>query len=67
VRLGGVTVEPFMPTVRCSMTTREQPGLPRDVDIAKTLNREHALNLGLYCTVSVPGQVRVGDPVTLGA
>jgi uncharacterized protein YcbX len=66
IGLGAVVVEPFMPTVRCSMTTRAQPGLPRDADIARTLNREHGLNLGLYCTVATPGTVRVGDPVTVG-
>jgi uncharacterized protein YcbX len=65
--LGSVVLDPFMPTVRCAMTTRPQPGLPRDVDIAKTLNREHELNLGLYCAVATPGTVRVGDPVTLGS
>lgn len=57
-------VTPFMPTVRCSMTTRAQPGLPRDVNIAKTLNRHHELNIGVYCTVERTGTVRVGDTVT---
>jgi hypothetical protein len=66
IGLGDVVLDPFMPTVRCSMTTREQPGLPRDVDIAKTLNREHELNLGLYCAVATPGTIRLGDLVTLG-
>ena len=65
--LGEVVLDPFMPTVRCAMTTREQPGLARDVDIAKTLNREHGLNLGLYCAVTTPGTVRVGDSVALGS
>ncbi len=64
VSLGGsVVVDPFMPTVRCAMTTREQPGLPRDVDIAKTLNHHHDLNLGVYCAVAQPGTMRVGDAV----
>jgi uncharacterized protein YcbX len=67
VALGEVVLDPFMPTVRCSVTTREQPGLPRDVDIARTLNREHGLNLGLYCAVTAPGTVGVGDPVALGS
>ena len=66
VHLGAVVVEPFMPTVRCSMTTRAQPGLARDVDIARTLNQHHGLNLGVYGNVTAPGVVTVGDPVTVG-
>jgi uncharacterized protein YcbX len=59
-----VVVSPFMPTVRCAMTTRAQPGLPRNVDIAKALNRHHDLNLGVYCAVERTGTVRVGDTVS---
>jgi uncharacterized protein YcbX len=69
VRLGGATeLAPFMPTVRCSMTTRAQPGdLPRDTTIAKTLNHHHSLNLGVYCGVTTPGEVRLGDAVEVSA
>jgi uncharacterized protein YcbX len=70
VQLGDdVVVSPFMPTVRCAMTTRAQPpvgseaGLDKDVDIAKTLNHHHDLNLGVYCAITSPGTVRVGDAV----
>lgn len=69
VALGEEAVlEPFMPTVRCAMTTRAQPGgVDRDVEIAKALNRHHDLNLGVYCAVQRPGTVRVGDKVSVGA
>lgn len=67
VALGEVEVDPFMPTVRCAMTTREQPGLPKDADVARTLRDQHGLNLGVYCAVSTPGTVRVGDPVSVAA
>jgi uncharacterized protein len=68
VALGADAVmDPFMPTVRCAMTTRAQPGLPKDAEIARTLNREHALNLGVYCAIASPGRVAVGDPVRLPA
>lgn len=60
-----VVLDPFMPTVRCAMITRAQPGLGSDAEIARTLNREHSLNLGLYCAISAPGTVAVGDPVQL--
>jgi MOSC domain-containing protein len=66
VHLGAVTVTPFMPTVRCSLPTRAQPGLRRDVDIARTLNRHHGLNLGVYGNITEPGVIAVGDPVTVG-
>jgi uncharacterized protein YcbX len=63
----GLVVEPFMPTVRCSMTTRAQPqhGLARDLDIAKTMNRTHGGNLGVYCIVASPGRVEIGQSVTV--
>jgi uncharacterized protein YcbX len=66
VSTGTAGFAPFMPTVRCAMTTREQPGLPRDVAIAKVLNQHHDLNLGVYCAVERPGTIRVGDDVQVG-
>lgn len=65
VGLGEAVADPFMPTVRCALPTRGQPGLPSDPDIARTLRDGHDLNLGVYCAVSVAGRVQVGDPVTL--
>jgi uncharacterized protein YcbX len=65
VTIGGVVLQPFMPTVRCAMVTRAQQGLPRDVDIAKTINREHGGSLGVYCVVTQPGPVALGDPVAV--
>lgn len=66
VGLGEAVAEPFMPTVRCALPTRAQPGLPADPDVARTLRDAHELNLGVYCSVAVAGRVRVGDDVTLG-
>jgi len=66
VTIGGLTVQPFMPTVRCAIVTRAQQGLGRDLGIAKTVNREHGGSLGLYCVVTQPGRVAVGDDVTVG-
>jgi uncharacterized protein YcbX len=67
VHLGAVTVTPFMPTVRCSLPTRAQPGLARDAKIATTLHRHHGLNLGVYGNIAAPGVVAVGDPVNVGS
>lgn len=66
VRIGDAVVSPFMPTVRCAMTTRAQPGLDRDVDIATTLNRHHDLNLGVYCSVEEPGRIAISDAFSVG-
>jgi uncharacterized protein YcbX len=65
VRVGTVVLTPFMPTVRCTMITRAQLDLPRDLDIAKTVNREHGGSLGVYCAVAEPGRVAVGDDLTV--
>jgi uncharacterized protein len=65
VGVGDAVAEPFMPTVRCALPTRAQPGLAKDPDIARTLRDGHDLNLGVYCNVSVAGRVRLGDDVTL--
>lgn len=63
LRFGGVEVVADQPTIRCPMTTRPQNGLPRDLDVLKTINRVHGGNLGLYCTLARVGEVAVGDPV----
>lgn len=63
VRAGEVELSPFMPTVRCVMPTRTQPGLGRDREIARVLQRENGSNLGVYAAVANPGRVSVGDPV----
>ena len=67
VQLGEtVVVAPFMRTGRCTMITKPQPGLDRDVVLATRLNAEHGLHLGVYCGVTSGGTVRVGDRVSLG-
>jgi uncharacterized protein YcbX len=65
VGVGSATVMVFAPTVRCAIPTRAQDGLPRDLDIARTVNREHGANLGVYAAVTTPGPVRVGDAVEI--
>ena len=65
LRFGGVEVVADLPTIRCPMTTRPQNGLPRDLDILKSINAHHGGNLGLYCSLVGTGEVAVGDPVVL--
>jgi uncharacterized protein len=65
IEIGEIRSEVFMPTVRCAMPTRAQPGLERDQAVLQTLSAHHDSNLGVYATVSVDGTVRVGDTVTV--
>ena len=67
VRIGEVVLQGIAPCSRCTMVTRPQPGLDRDLDMFRTLNREHGATFGLWATVATPGTVRTGDPVDVVA
>jgi len=52
---------------RCIVTTRPQPGgLDRDLDVLRTINRDHASLLGIGSLVRTPGSISVGDEVRVG-
>jgi uncharacterized protein YcbX len=63
LRIGGVLVAPRERCIRCTMVTRPQPGLERDVQIYKSLSRHHGGTLGTWTQVHAPGAVHVGDVV----
>ena len=63
VRVGDVEIEPVAPCSRCTMVTRPQPGLERDLEIFKTVARVHGGSLGVWSSVRAPGTVRIGDAV----
>ena len=63
--IGTARFEVVKPTSRCVMTTRPQVGLPRDLDILKTINRVNDGNLGVQVHVVSEGNVAVGDPIEL--
>lgn len=65
VNVGAAVVLPRQPCVRCTMVTRLQPELTRDLDIYKTIARHHDGTLGVWTDVKEPGSVRVGDPVII--
>jgi uncharacterized protein YcbX len=65
LEIGTAVVRCEMPTVRCSMTTHEQNGLPKDPSVLRTIVRDAAQNVGVYATVVRPGAVAVGDEVRL--
>jgi uncharacterized protein YcbX len=63
--VGDARARVVRPTSRCTMVTKAQPGLPRDLAIATAVNAHHHADLGVYAWVDAPGTVAVGDPVTL--
>jgi hypothetical protein len=52
-------------TGRCVLITRAQPGLPKDVDLYRTLVRERNGDLGVYLDPQTEGHLAPGDPVEL--
>ena len=63
--IGTAAFEVIKPTSRCVMTTRPQAGLPRDLDILRTINRVNDGNLGVQLHVAREGHVSVGDAIEL--
>jgi len=63
-----------LPTMRCVMTTLAQEELPRDRATLRAIAQHNRVEIagfgtwacaGAYADVATPGEVRVGDPVTL--
>jgi len=61
--LGGAAVYVTMPTVRCAVPMRAQPGLDPDPGLMAALKRCHRALLGVYAAVLSPGDVALGDPL----
>lgn len=64
-KIGGVRAKIEMPVVRCSMTIQPQDDLPKDPSILRTIVREADQNVGVYATVTSPGEVRAGDALEI--
>ncbi|MGE2722103.1 MOSC domain-containing protein [Mycolicibacterium celeriflavum] len=65
--VGGAVLEVTMPTIRCVVPSRPQPGLEVDRRITKAVATRAQRCLGSYCWVDSAGAVRVGDTVDLRA
>ncbi len=65
--MGACTAFVDCPTPRCSMPTREQPGVPADKTVLKTIARDAERCLGACASVTRAGAVRTGDEVVLEA
>jgi hypothetical protein len=63
--LGGVVLDVTMPTIRCVVPSRAQPGIEVDRRITKAVASRAGRCLGSYCWVTSGGVVNVGDEATL--
>jgi uncharacterized protein YcbX len=65
LELGGAVLDVTMPTIRCVVPSRAQPGFDVDRRITKAVATRAQRCLGVYCWVQSGGSVRVGDDVAL--
>ena len=64
--IGGAILEGSEPCVRCAFTSiAQEPDVPFDKRVHNAISQKLDGNLGIYCSVFAPGQVRVGDEVVL--
>ncbi|HUR78712.1 MAG TPA: MOSC N-terminal beta barrel domain-containing protein [Acidimicrobiales bacterium] len=63
IRVGTVVADVVKQVDRCVMTTRPQPGIERDLDVLRSINKERAGNLAVGCVVTQSGTIAVGDDV----
>jgi uncharacterized protein len=67
VVVGKAVLDVMMPTVRCVVPSRAQPGIEVDRRITKAVAVRAQRCLGVYCGVDSGGTVRVGDGVAVKA
>jgi uncharacterized protein len=66
IAIGSVVLDVIKRIDRCVMVTRPQPGgIERDLTVLKTVVRERDGFLGVGAMVATPGEVRLGDEVTV--
>jgi uncharacterized protein YcbX len=65
LRVRDAELVPRKRCIRCTMVSRAQPGLDRDVNIYKTLHRTHGGEAGMWTQVMRPGTIAQGDVVYL--
>ena len=67
VVLDEVTLNVSMPTVRCVVPSRAQPGLDVNRQITRAVAARAQRCLGVYCGVERPGTVRIGEHLNVRA
>jgi uncharacterized protein YcbX len=63
--VGEAALNVLMPTIRCVVPSRAQPGFEVDRRITKAVAVRAQRCLGVYCWVDSGGSIRVGDDVAL--
>jgi len=63
LEIGAAALDVAIPTIRCVVPTRPQPGIELDRAITKQLAERTDRFLGVYANVGTPGVVSVGDEV----
>ncbi len=64
LRAGEVALSVEIPAIRCSVPMREQPGLPADPTVSRTVSQHGERCMGIYADIVGQGSVRVGDAVS---
>lgn len=64
LRAGDVGVRVEIPAIRCSVPMREQPGVPADPAVSRTVSQHGERCLGVYADIVEVGTIHVGDSVT---
>ena len=65
LRIGSVVIEAVDLRSRCIMTTFHPDTLKQDTGVLRRIQKEFSGVMALNCSVLIPGQVSVGDPVAL--
>jgi len=65
VEIGSATLRVTIPTIRCVVPTRPQPGLDLDRGVTRQLADRTNRFLGVYADVTRAGLLRVGDVVSV--
>ena len=67
IRIGSARFDITKRIARCVMVTRPQPGIDRDLSVLRTISDEMDSMLGVGAMVPTPGEIAVGDEVTLSS
>lgn len=67
VRVGDALLDVTKELARCTMVTRPQPGIERDVDVLRTVNATRSGNLAVGALILTEGTLAVGDELQIVA